>query len=507
MLILEIGQTEPAPRPPSLTHSRASSSDSAASGSTGSSSVASWDQKPLPALPQSLSPNSAKTRPYSIAILESIDEACSDYHLRSSGVDDLAGTGSQQSRSNHLTPASAQNQFPHLDLASLTPSTSFYSTSSSTASTLTPKRPVSAYTFLTQSSPRTVWTPRDSTCYTPALSIEDDSSYSPFGLELSLARQEALEASPSVRLLSNIVEESPASVDIALPESNDPFNIDLPKPADENQGKTEAEGRIEGEGFAEEEEEAAYIVPLEEEESVFTEPTPRRATIRKRTSMRLSGTGSFVNGGWRNWRAAGSSQPSTPSGEVPPHLSYQVQPPTASAASSISETDYFGSGLVTRLNSIEEASPSSGMLRVDSQDRSRSSLPKLSPEFSFGRRTPSPAPALTESEKVFQVVQEETDETPCVLRPVRESIVPIQQKQRRNRAASADHLGPGFVKPQIVANPVAAAKALSSSSVSHRNRLAMRTFAGNAPRFQARSFDAEELKLLREMTAPKYSWI
>ena len=328
---------------------------------------------------------------------------------------------------------------------------------------------------------------------------------------MSLARQEALEASPSTsRGLSDIAEEAPlASTSALLPVQpvEDVFGLNFP----ELETVQEADELVAGEDVAEEDAET-YVVPLpDEEEENAVEATPRRATIRKRASTRLSGSGSFVNGGWRNWRAAGS-QPATPSGEVPPLLSYSVQPPSAGPLAT-EPGDYFGTAMTSRLNSIAEASPSprsSAMLKVESQERAMSTLPKLSPEFSFGRRTPSPAPP-SEPDQGSALLEEERAISPCASRKVRESIVPLPaklpQQQRRNRAASADHLGPAFPKPAAAVNPVPAAKQTSSSSVSHRNRLAMRKFAGNAPRFQARSFDAEELKLLREMTAPKYSWI
>lgn len=307
-----------------------------------------------------------------------------------------------------------------------------------------------------------------------------------------------------------VEQASPTSALSPVNEVVDPdvlaLNLDLPE---DEQGK-EASIFQEIDELGEDDG-AIYVVPEEEVEPT-PEPTPRRATIRKRSSMRLSNSGSFVGAGWRNWRAG--SQPGTPSGEVPPQLSYIVQPPSVGASSTADPSDYFGVAMTSRLASITEASPSSqgtSMLRVGSQERALMQLPKLSPEFSFGRRTPSPAPpSISEASSSYITATEEDDVAPLATpRKLRESLVPMPGKappQRRNRAASADH-GVLPNPKHVAANPVTTARVGSSSSVSHRNRLAMRKFAGNAPRFQARSFDAEELKLLREMTAPKYNWI
>lgn len=641
----DIRMMQPAPgRTPSLTHSRASSSDSnlSSASSAPSSYIASLDSKPLPALPEGVSPDlsirtaaaaSGRThgskgtiRPYSVAVLDSIDELATSWALSSRQGSSSPSLSSVNALSVSL-PASSQQQtscsLPHLDLAvppatasslanSAHPRPASSSSSPSIASTATPRRPGSQWTAFSGASPKTVWTPRDSTCYTPGcLSVTEDESMlggnSPFALESTLARQELLASirDTSKIALSGISDSDRSSamlVSGVLPESDDTFL--LPRRGSRKGNTQQAEGhRILGErkastgsvsnalwpvlfaelnidtpdcegwedateakesGVEEISEETpdedtsdsassagSYITPLDDivEEDSPELPIPAINSVRRATINKHANRLSLSGGGWRGWRAT-SSQPSTPADELPPALASQTS--TENALSSSGPGDYFGSVLLGRLNSITEAispeadsppvqakhvpvplvlldlpSPSSkrNAQTTEPVSRSTSPLPKLSPEFSFGRRTPSPAPSEQNASHLFQS-QSQVGLTAPDSDPEKRAITVVSMRRfskelppsalpvpgtRRARAASADYLASRAnsrpAAPVTSASAPLASAQQTTGGAAHRSRLAQRKQAGSGPRLQARSFDAEELNLLRNMGRPKYGWV
>lgn len=677
-------------RPPSLTHSRASSSDSAVS----SSSSSLLDDKPLPALPSLSAPTAAGrstdpfsilklnpgvARPASIAILEQINEVPSLFIPAGAEDDDgVSAANSMMAAIAAEDACAAQTYMPYLDLA--VPASA---SSPSLASTLTPKRPESNFSTLSPSS-RVSWTPRSSHCFSPS-STSGDSDEDAFELENSLARQEAAFATgtqlpnPSLYSLSSFLKDSDVAAEVEEPlqERSEPEDvqadgcrvdrdIDLeqmhtPEPGSSKRlsdaeierdqsrrpstssfatlhpSSTASEGNKACEVaqdvpsqdsspcLANESPEQSFVAPLSGEPPALPLYSPRRQSIKR---AHFAGKLSFGSGGWRGWRTG--SQPCTPVEEAPPSVmsltsaSAALRQPLDAAPSSLStqstsssaldgssfdanpgiqvlspkagtiskplesnEMDYFASALSARLlnsrsnssngntlSHISEGNSDTASLNLPSngwqqQDLSAGHvLPKLSPEFTFGRRTPSPAPSAlqlgpaivlqgeaeesVQQQQHQQAVRQDSEEAQAqggLMTSSSAVQLPTLKKlslgaSRRARAASADQLrGRNVPMTGYNGTPMTSPTLSTSASTSkptspltlgpshaaismqsmqsrhqhqhqhqrglHRMRLSMRRHGASGPRMQARSFDADALKKLKESggPVPKYDWI
>lgn len=191
-------------------------------------------------------------------------------------------------------------------------------------------------------------------------------------------------------------------------------------------------------------------------------------------------------GGWRGWRSA--SQPQTPADEVPPSQpSIQVSQPT----------DYF----FGQAAALPEISPTDATFNQHDIMAPDSPKPRLSPEFTFGRRTPSPNPGSRSSKASYT---SHTNENPTIFK------VPSHYRHKGHhnvgsRAASEDHIA----LDQSPMRGQCRSTSPGSHRLSYRTRLTMRQRVTHGPRHVAHSFDADQLRRLRESGSHRklYDWI
>ena len=215
-----------------------------------------------------------------------------------------------------------------------------------------------------------------------------------------------------------------------------------------------------------------------DETPVYPADAPSRQEI---LWPKLRGT---LMSGWRGWRTG--SQPCTPATEEPPMLAAAAAP--ASPKIKIPAMDYFGA-----------AAPAQLEVRPDPQAQAQ--LPKLSPEFVFGRRTPSPVSGEPFAVTVNGILHETT----------------LPPFGRRLRAASADQLNltehQREAAQRITTNSNSTATATATTTQEqrhlHRKNLSHRLTSSVGPRMQGQSFDAASLQKLRQSAngTPRYDWI
>jgi len=364
-----------------------------------------------------------------------------------------------------------------------------------------------------------------------------------FGLEATLAQQELLDTVeanqisltglfPTQRASTIVISGSLPSPAILQDES---FNSlwyfeqanDAPKPEEIVAPTPESlpiDVTIDASEVVQDEDETAapideqvFVVPDEEPESdSITEAAVQKQGLRSSRRQSIiknhrAGKLSMGGGGWRGWRTG--SQPSTPCDELPPALQLQnslLTPtkdhPISPRTTSTSEMDYFGTAMADKLASIAEASTPNLLLEQLAEDtavptlliaESSSTLPKLSPDFSFGRRTPTPTPSTLAS----------SIDAPSI--DVSQAINSIG----RPRAASADQ-----VKLASMADEASSASSPSLSTARaqgqrrlHRMRMSnvRHSTVGSGPRMPTQSFDAQAIAKLKNSagSATRYDWI
>ncbi|KAK9897443.1 hypothetical protein P389DRAFT_57075 [Cystobasidium minutum MCA 4210] len=445
-------------RTPSLTHSRASSSDSG----SGSSVSSSFHFKPLPALPEpkfdSYSPFDAADklfRPASVAVLEQIDELSVGTFARKNSIE---------------TPAHIY--LPHLDLAS--------------------REELSR-----SPSPSPGWTPRGS-AFSMNSENGDDSLSGPFALEASLAKLDVLseddeeEHEASRQMLKPLQLEVPPSASQPLqPPSGsfrekpdfssytwDAFSNGISSFFGGGQAKLAPTPSPKASPGS-----PQFVVAENDEAS----PSPTEA--QGRLSVRVP---KLSRGGWRGWRS--TSQSATPSsrasGDYPTIYVAEHAEDLAQALESSIQQDH------QQQDRLEVSTPSG------------SPKPKLSPKFTFGRGTPSPRLGSRE------------DESPSSSRTASRElleehfITPLPKSQAKrghntSRATSEDHIAIHDNR-QWSWQGSASTKDASQPTLSHRTRLHLRKATTNqGPRNFAQSYDANELQRMRDSAGgrPKYDWI
>lgn len=448
-------------RTPSLTHSRASSSDS--SGSSGS-----FHWKALPALPEqnvdyySQFDNNELLRPASVAVLEQIDELSVGTFARKNSIETLA----------HI-------HHPHLDLAAREDSSPPHSPSSS--SNPTPRAGSLTVRRLSEpASPTLGWTPRGS-AFSMNSDLGDDSLSGPFGLEASLARLDVLS------------EDDEEEFDVSQ-QMLKPLHLDIPPFSGAQKTTTPKDGAF----FSDKPDFSSYkweapvtVTPtlLGVKPPSIVDPSPKASpnlshyvvpelqaassSPPSEASMSLAGRlsvkiPSFSRNGWRGWRSG--SQAGTPntrtSGDYPTIF-------VADHAESLAHA------LQSEINTAVQQK------MLEASNSSGSPKPKLSPQFSFGGRTPSPRPGSG------------TEDSPA-----------FKRGHNTSRAASEDHI---VVQDSKAWGWQGSASARAPETrLSHRSRLNLRKATTNqGPRNFTQSFDTNELQRLRESAGgrPKYQWI
>lgn len=473
-------------RTPSLTHSRASSSDSG----SGSSISSSFQYKPLPALPEppnfdslyALDSKPQIFRPASVAVLEQIDELSGGTFARKNSVE---------------TPAHIY--LPHLDLASREEISPAHSPASS--SNPTPRAGSLTVRQLSRSpSPTPGWTPRGSAFSTNS-DLGDDSLSGPFALEASLAKLDVLSEEEDE-------EEQESSRQILIP-----LNLEVPSPAAQtvnNKPSGSFRDKPDFSSYTWESLTAGIstflgVAPPKSPTATSPKGSPHSAQFvvsesnqgetsptseaQGRLSVRIP---KLSRSGWRGWRSG--SQAATPvtrtSGDYP----------------SIFIGDH-ADDLTQALESEIKTAHEQNRLEVSTPNGSPK--PKLSPEFTFGRGTPSPRLRQTEQE------------SPSTMRTFREDLpsvehfvaprAPAQAKKGHStsRAASEDHIVVQDNR-QWSWQGSSSTNSLPQTRLSHRTRLHLRKTATNqGPRNFAQSYDTNELQRLRESAngKPKYEWI
>lgn len=477
---------------PSLTHSRASSSESG----SGSSIASSFNFKPLPALPppkrDSLASNYSenKSRPISVAVLEQIDELSVGTFARKNSIE---------------TPAHIH--LPHLDLAASEDTSG--SQSPSIFQHYTPRAGSLTVQERSRSpSPTPGWTPRASN-FSMNSDIGDDSLVGPFALEASLARLESL---------SEAEEEEEEDQERYIPQaSSSQMLLQIKK--DLSNTSSQIFGSPSG-TFRDKPDFSSYTWPQSADtssssllgvQSNYIEPgsplaSPVLSTYvlndvdptlslskstasQGRQSVQVS---KLVRNGWRGWRS--TSQSATPSSR-----SSVGQP-------SITLTEHAE-------DLAQALAPQSLTFRPGSLHIGETSpKPKLSPKFSFGRGTPSPRPesmarasfdslpALSHTLPVF-------GSPVCVSQAVDDKS-PFRRGHNTSRATSEDHIGLEDSR-QWSWQPTSD-QHNTPERLSHRTRLHLRKATTNrGPRNFAQSFDTNELQRLRESAGnrARYEWI
>jgi hypothetical protein len=476
---------------PSLTHSRASSSESG----SGSSIASSFNFKPLPALPppkrESLSSNFAdnKSRPVSVAVLEQIDELSVGTFARKNSIE---------------TPAHIH--LPHLDLAAS--EDTIGSQSPSIFQHYTPR--AGSLTVQERSrtpSPTPGWTPRASN-FSMNSDIGDDSLVGPFALEASLARLESL---------SEAEEEEEEETQYLPQASSSQIMLQIKK--DLSNTSSQIFGNPSG-TFRDKPDFSSYTWPQSADnssssllgvQSDYIEPgsplaSPVLSTYvlndvdptlslsestasQGRQSVQVS---KLVRNGWRGWRS--TSQSATPSSR-----SSIGQP-------SITLTEHaedLAQALAPQALSFRPGSLHVGEI---------SPKPKLSPKFSFGRGTPSPRPESM-ARSSFDSLPTISQTPPVFGSPMRTShAVDDKASFRRghntSRATSEDHIG--LEDSRQWSWQPSPNQDKTPERLSHRTRLHLRKATTNrGPRNFAQSFDTNELQRLRESAGnrPRYEWI
>lgn len=470
-------------RTPSLTHSRASSSDS-----SGSSASSAFQFKPLPALPEpkfdTYSPfdgGAMLYRPASVAVLEQIDELSVGTFARKNSIE---------------TPAHIH--LPHLDLAAreeVSPTQS-----PSLSSNLTPRAGSLAMRRLSRSpSPTPGWTPRGS-AFSMNSENGDDSLSGPFALEASLARLDVLsedeeeEQEASLQMLKPLQLEVPPSTSQSVHPPNGTFR-DKP---DFSSYTWDAFSTGLSSLFSSGSQQKLAPAPSPKAspgspqfvvaETDGASPSPTIADAQGRLSVRVP---KLSRGGWRGWRSG--SQAATPSTR------------TSGDYPSIYVAEH-AEDLAQALESEIQIAHQQDRLEVSTPNGSPK--PRLSPEFTFGRGTPSPrlghrqGDSPRSSRTLSQELPEENFKAP-------QPKLQAKKGHSTSRAASEDHI----VIPdsrQWSWQGSSSTNGTQEPRLSHRTRLHLRKATTNqGPRNFAQSYDTNELQRMRESAngKPKYDWI
>lgn len=562
-------------RTPSLTHSRASSSDSAAS------SALSFEDKPLPAIPPlPLTPGWNKGRRFSVAFVEQI---------RDVPTLTLAVTDVTSDEPSSDQPPAVESSMAHLDLAvsDRNKTLSVISGTSTVCPSKTPRRrPLSRFSsknsVYTSSSANSIWTSRESTWSSPETSSEEDSFSGPFSLEAVLAEQEEIfkTARAAAKLPTSRhdnagqgriqhgkapnppePEPHPKAVDglstlyistSKMTSSQPAWSLqatnsgkDCTKPMlvckDISGELEEMEQKEEFQTAAAEQRAAkiANLAKLSNDQPTITfisspaspvspshsTPLPPSPVHKKQNIKRKAPGKVVINSVWRGWMSSGSQgEPAAvgtrgvghagvPQLELssplsPKHKHAEPDPADYFAANfgvgmepkaPLSKSTSKKSSISIRPEMISRPIPKAQTytpafqvphLLQPAVQTSTSPLPKLSPDFSFGRTTPA---ADGEPSKI----------------PASSSY----GQSRRNRAASAQPLGMHRANQPSVSvsqtRPAGICDIHHSQQTVHRNKLASRRHASVGPRDQSKIIDLETLNRLRDRASsiPKYEWI
>ena len=360
-----------------------------------------------------------------------------------------------------------------------------------------------------------------SSCPTPGQS-EEDGMLGPFALEIMLARQElASSLNASASSSTSVLEDSIGSITLqssSLPLQDATMTMltqeeEYDDRADGDQleeqiwetNETELETLTEDEEAALCQESDSLLpanlemplpLPSSEPSQNFVSPVEDDypglwSRIRNRQEILSPRLRLSVMGGWRGWRTG--SQPCTPVAEEPPKLetaTTSIQSPLPKPY----EQDYFGTATTTAQKDILDQISSTLTSSLNSAVSDSTQcveviplrLPRLSPDFTFGRHVLVPP------------IEEATDNY---------TDIPPLQHSRRLRAASADQVNLPHHHQQTSPFKPSLAQAQAQRSL-HKHKLSLR-MNGSVPRVQGQSFDAVALKKFRESAGgvPKYAWI